>query len=425
MATIVQKQENRTWAEWWWKIKWTSELWVAVNELKKGRVHYIHRSEESTKNVLEGNEFVAEWAKWVQLARVVSSSWTKCMVTDWHNTFPVLTEKNAPLSEAMQKFIDQIKPDRYIPLRFGLSHAGNKKATRDDEFCQRIEHYYTKTLSQTFEWKEYYQWITVGYDSQKKPLVYSSHAKTIYVVNDTVLWANLFGDDVLLDYLAWKMIPLYKPIRDTGEGGEEIDEIAEVVEEVEEVVVAQKVAEQIAESDWVWRKKITQNNVIDWKNLWASIGSISQWSDEKLQKKKQRLQQEIKQIEWKKKEELYACLQDHPKQSNWTWYRIPKKLIPYLYQRKPLSYWNPWTNVRSKNGVAWVIVENINPQTNRPFKKPVPWMVKVQYFRKDPSSGKERSIACMTKIENLYLAPKQLSTIPSVQPTNHTDMKGQ
>jgi hypothetical protein len=45
------------------------------------------------------------------------------------------------------------------------------------------------------------------------------------------------------------MIPLYKPIRDTGEGGEEIDEIAEVVEEVEEVVVAQKVAEQIAESD--------------------------------------------------------------------------------------------------------------------------------------------------------------------------------
>lgn len=51
-------------------------------------------------------------------------------------------------------------------------------------------------------------------------------------------------------------------------------------------------------------------------------------------------------------------------------------------------------------------------------------MVKVQYFRKDPSSGKERSIACMTKIENLYVAPKQLSTTPSVQPTNRTGKKG-
>lgn len=43
----------------------------------------------------------------------------------------------------MKHFIAQLQPDWYIPVRFGVSHAGNKKATRDADFCERIEQYYT------------------------------------------------------------------------------------------------------------------------------------------------------------------------------------------------------------------------------------------------------------------------------------------
>lgn len=181
--------------------KWETQLWQAVKKAKEnGRVHYIHRSEKAMQSVLEWKEFVSEGGRGVSLARFKKSVWWICNVSDGHDLFPVHTEKNEPLSESMKSFVAQIKPERFMPIRFWMSHSGNKKATRDTDFCDLIESFSTYASPQKYDGKEYHDGLIVGFDLQLNPLVYSSFDRKIYIVKDTVLWENIYGDFVLLDY---------------------------------------------------------------------------------------------------------------------------------------------------------------------------------------------------------------------------------
>ena len=281
------------------------------------------------ESVLEWKEFVSEWARGVSLARVEQSVWWICRISDGHDLFRVFTEKNEPLSESMKSFVAQIKPDRYLHIRFWMSHAGNKKATRDTDFCELIEWCSADATPQSYDGKEYHDGLTVGFDSQMNPLVYSSFDRKIHIVKETKLGDNVYGDFVLLDYSGDTVVPVLKHTPETYAYREKL---------VHAAVWKEKQVLSVQEEDEIKHKEVIPQNdgiqstqSVDENFLWAIEGLwtaawmndiwvneeikeevvVDEQSDKAISEPKKSNKELWEKIEWDNKNET-----DHGKHSN-------------------------------------------------------------------------------------------------------------